>query len=56
MLRQGNSMLLKISENTDIDDVSRVTSNMNKNIDDALKLSDLLKDYLTGQLSLKFEE
>ncbi len=56
MLRQGNSMLLKLSEKTDVDDVSRVTANMHDNIEDALKNADLLKDYLSGQYSMKFEE
>ena len=55
MLRQGNSMLLKASQTIDIDDVSRVTANMHDNIEDILKLTDLLKDYLSGQYSMKFD-
>ena len=55
MLRQGNSMLLKASQTIDIDDVSRVTANMHDNIEDILKLTDLLKDYLSGQCSMKFD-
>ena len=56
MLRQGNSMLLKASQAIDIDDVSRVTANMHENIEDVLKLTDLLKDYLSGQYSINFED
>jgi hypothetical protein len=56
MLRQGNSMLLKASQAIDIDDVSRITANMHDNIEDILKLTDLLKDYLSGQYTMKFEE
>ena len=56
MLRQGNSMLLKASQDIDIDDVSRVTANMHDNIEEILKLTDLLKDYLSGQYSIKFED
>ena len=56
MLRQGNSMLLKASQAIDMDDVSRITANMHDNIEDILKLTDLLKDYLSGQYTMKFEE
>jgi hypothetical protein len=56
MLRQGNSMLLKASHAIDIDDVSRITANMHDNIEDILKLTDSLKDYLSGQYSMKFED
>lgn len=56
MLRQGNSMLLKASQAIDMDDVSRITENMHDNIEDILKLTDLLKDYLSGQYTMKFEE
>jgi hypothetical protein len=56
MLRQGNSMLLKASQAIDIDDVSRITANMHDNIEDILKLTDSLKDYLSGQYSMKFED
>lgn len=56
MLRQGNSMLLKASQAIDMDDVSRITANMHDNIEDILKLTDLLKDYLSGQYSMKFED
>jgi hypothetical protein len=56
MLRQGNSMLLKASQAIGMDDVSRITANMHDNIEDILKLTDLLKDYLSGQYTMKFEE
>ena len=56
MLRQGNSMLLKASQAIDMDDVSRITANIHDNIEDILKLTDLLKDYLSGQYSMKFED
>jgi len=56
MLRQGNSMLLKASQEIDMDDVSRITANMHDDIEDILKLTDLLKDYLSGQYSMKFED
>lgn len=56
MLRQGNSMLQNLSERCEIDDVSRVTANMHDNIENALKISDLLKDYLSGQYSINFED
>lgn len=56
MLRQGNSMLLKASQAIDIDDVSGVTANMHHAIENALKSSELLKDYLSGQYTMKFEE
>lgn len=55
MLRQGNSMLLKASQAIDLDDVSRVTANMYENIEDILKQTELLKDYLSAQYSMKFE-
>ena len=56
MLRQGNSMLLKASQAIDIDDVSGVTANMHHSIENALKSSELLEDYLSGQYSMKFLE
>lgn len=56
MLRQGNSMLLKASQAIDMDDVSNVTENMHDEIETALKQSELLKDYLSGQFSMKFED
>jgi hypothetical protein len=54
MLRQGNSMLLKASQAIDIDDVSSVTANMHHAIENALKSSELLEDYLSRQYSMKF--
>lgn len=56
MLRQGNSMLLKASQEIGMDDVSRVTANMHDNIETALEQTELLKDYLSKQYSMKFEE
>ena len=56
MLRQGNSMLLKASQAIDMDDVSSVTAHMHDNIENTLNQTDLLKDYLLGQYSMKFEE
>lgn len=56
MLRQGNSMLLKASQAIDMDDVSGVTANMHHAIENALKSSELLNDYLSGQYSMKFLE
>ena len=56
MLRQGNFMLLKASHAIDIDDVSRITANMHDEIETALKQTELLKDYLSGQYSMKFED
>jgi hypothetical protein len=49
-------MLLKASQEIDMDDVSRITANMHDDIEDILKLTDLLKDYLSGQYSMKFED
>ena len=56
MLRQGNSMLLNASQTIDMDDVSDVTANMHDEIETALKQTELLKDYLSGQYTMKFEE
>ena len=56
MLRQGNSMLLKASQAIDMDDVSNVTANMHDEIETVLKQTELLKDYLSGQYTMKFEE
>lgn len=56
MLRQGNSMLLNASQAIGIDDVSRATANMHDNIEEVLKQTELLKDYLSGQYTMKFEE
>ena len=56
MLRQGNSMLLNASQTIDMDDVSDVTANMHDEIETTLKQTELLKDYLSGQYTMKFEE
>ena len=56
MVRQGNSMLLKASQAIDMDDVSRITANIHDEIETVLKQTDLLKDYLSGQYSMKFVE
>lgn len=56
MLRQGNSMLLKASQAIDMDDVSKVTANIHDSIETALEQTELLKDYLSKQYSMKFEE
>jgi predicted transcriptional regulator len=56
MLRQGNSMLLKASQAIDMDDVSKVTANMYDDIEEVLKQTEFLKDYLSAQYSMKFED
>lgn len=56
MLRQGNSMLLNASQTIDMDDISDVTANMHDEIEITLKQTELLKDYLSGQYTMKFEE
>ncbi len=56
MLRQGNSMLLKASQDIDIDDVSKITADMHDNIEKVLKQTEFLNDYLSAQYTMRFEE
>lgn len=57
-MRQGNTMLLQLSEKSDIDEVTSVTAVMHDEIESALKRAETIDDFIADgkfvQLTIDF--